>query len=40
MWWFSPRIPPDFEYLLTAGFWYLLGYACLLIGGGLLLLFA
>jgi len=39
MWWFSPRTPPLYDYLFTEGAWYLLGYALLLIGIGVLLLF-
>lgn len=37
--WFSPRIPPDYDYLLTPGFWYLVGYFVLIVGIGVLLLF-
>ncbi len=37
--WFSPRIPPDEDYLLTPGFWYLVGYVALIVGSGVLLLF-
>ncbi len=37
--WFSPRIPPDYDYLLTPGFWYLVGYVALIVGIGVLLLF-
>ena len=37
--WFSPRIPPDDDYLLTPGFWYLVGYLALIVGIGVLLLF-
>jgi hypothetical protein len=39
MWRLSPRTPPDFDYLLTEGFWYLLGYALLLLSIGVLSLF-
>ncbi len=39
MWWFSPRIPPDYDYLFTEGAWYVLGYFLLTIGIGVLLLF-
>jgi len=39
MWWFSPRIPPSYDYLLTEGFWYYVGYASLIVGVGVLLLF-
>jgi hypothetical protein len=39
MWWFSKRIPPDYEYLFTEGAWYVLGYVLLIIGVCVLLLF-
>jgi len=39
MWWFSPRTPPDYEYLFTEGAWYILGYVLLILGIGILLLF-
>lgn len=39
MWWFSPRTPPDFEYLLQENAWYLLGYVLLVVAIGILLLF-
>jgi hypothetical protein len=39
MWWFSPRTPPDYEYLLTEGFWYLVGYVLLALSLGLFSLF-
>ena len=39
MWWLSPRTPPDYEYLLTEGAWYILGYALLIVGIGVLLVF-
>jgi hypothetical protein len=39
MWWFSPRTPPDYEYLFTEGAWYLLGYVLLAVGVGVLMLF-
>jgi hypothetical protein len=39
MWWLSPRTPPDYDYLLTEGFWYLLGYALLALSFGVLSLF-
>lgn len=37
MWWFSPRTPPDYDYLFTEGAWYILGYVLLIIGIGVLL---
>jgi hypothetical protein len=39
MWWFSPRTPPDYDYLFTEGAWYLLGYVLLALGVGVLMLF-
>ena len=39
MWWFSPRTPPSYDYLLTENFWYCVGYAALIVGVGVLLLF-
>jgi hypothetical protein len=39
MWWFSPRIPPDYAYLLRESAWYLLGYILLIVGIGILQLF-
>jgi hypothetical protein len=39
MLWLSPRVPPLYDYLLTAGFWYLAGYLLLAVSAGLLLLF-
>jgi hypothetical protein len=39
MWWFSPRTPPDYDYLFTEGAWYILGYVLLIIGIGVLLFF-
>lgn len=39
MWRLSPRTPPDYDYLLTEGFWYLVGYALLLLSLGVLSLF-
>ncbi len=39
MWWFSPRTPPDFEYLFQESAWYLLGYVLLVVAIGILLLF-
>jgi hypothetical protein len=39
MWWFSPRTPPSYDYLMTEGVWYLLGYVLLVIGVGVLMLF-
>jgi len=39
MWWLSPRTPPDYDYLLTEGFWYAVGYALLALSVGLLSLF-
>jgi hypothetical protein len=38
-WWLSPRPPPLYEYLITDGVWYLLGYCLLAVGVGVLLLF-
>jgi len=38
-WWLSPRPPPLYEYLITEGVWYLLGYCLLAVGIGVLLLF-
>ena len=37
--WFSPRVPPSYEYLLTESFWYLAGYFLLATAVGVLLLF-
>ncbi len=37
--WFSPRIPPDYDYLLTPDFRYFVGYFALIVGIGVLLLF-
>jgi len=39
MWWFSPRPPPSYDYLITEGVWYFLGYVLLVVGVGVLLLF-
>lgn len=39
MWRLSPRTPPDYDYLLTPGFWYVIGYFTLIVGAGILLLF-
>jgi len=36
---FSPRIQPSNDYLLTESFWYCMGYAALIVGIGVLLLF-
>jgi len=38
-WWLSPRPPPLYEYLITDGVWYVLGYCLLAVGIGVLLLF-
>ena len=39
MWWFSPRTPPLYDYLITEPAWYAVGYVLLVIGVGVLLLF-
>ena len=39
MWWFSPRTPPDYEYLFQENAWYLLGYLLLMVAIGILSLF-
>jgi hypothetical protein len=38
-WRFSPRTPPDFDYMLTEGFWYLIGYVLLALSLGVLAIF-
>jgi hypothetical protein len=39
MYWFSPRLPPAYDYLLTESFWYLVGYLLLALAVAVLLLF-
>jgi hypothetical protein len=39
MWRFSPRTPPSNDFLLPESSWYCLGYAALIVGIGVLLLF-
>jgi hypothetical protein len=39
MWWFSPRTPPEYDYLFTEGAWYVLGYFLLAVAIFVLLMF-
>lgn len=38
-WWLSPRPPPEYDYLLTEGVWYLVGYVLLIVSVSIFLLF-